>query len=277
MRKIMLLVLPVVLLLSCSKGNDTSGLSVQPPTVPGVPDDLNATILDKIVTTSGSKTKVDAYSYDSQGRIIKEEITDNLGILSSTITRMIIRDNLGRIMKISDSSSVYSEYTDFFYTTGNGKMLRQSIRYVNDRGVLTTDTINYLYSNNRLVEAKALRSAGTSPQIEETYRYSFDGKGNITEVGMNRVEVTGYFAGETVGGWQMSVTYDNKTNPLYSSEDALLVYMGTVLYGSANNPQTIRGLSNSDYSYEYRADGRPRKRTVAVGGIRSEDIYYYKR
>jgi hypothetical protein len=285
MKKLLVLyILHVVLLLSCSKENDLTDPSPvqQPtPTVPDIPDNLDAKLLDKMVATIGNSRIVTFFTYDNKGRILKEETVDSVSLFYTTSSRIFMRDTIGRVIRISDekfvSGSVFStEFTDFYYTSSSNRALSHSIRYAESFGLLKKDTSFYLNNNLGLVEARNL-IRGIGPDVEQTFRYAFDDRKNLAGIDLIRIELTGPFTGERVGGGSMTIACDNKVNPLYSPEDAILAYYETKHYASANNPLMINGLGNAvTYSYEYRADGRPRKVTIVSGGSKRQYVYYYR-
>jgi hypothetical protein len=83
--------------------------------------------------------------------------------------------------------------------------------------------------------------------------------------------------------YTVTFTYDDKINPIYSKDDALVEYFGNQ-YVSPNNVTGLTFTSTTSPSsnftaavtYEYRSDGRPTKSTTTVLGSSSVSTYTYR-
>jgi hypothetical protein len=74
----------------------------------------------------------------------------------------------------------------------------------------------------------------------------------------------------------------DKVNPLYFNEGALVEHVDNQYVSPSNVTRISYVASNpvnsftANVAYEFRADGRPTKSTISVGGFSSVSTYSYK-
>jgi hypothetical protein len=274
MRKILLFAAVfTVMIASCKK--DDSGPKPQ-------------NLLDKIVTKEGSDSAVTTITYNSQNKITGESTDDKINDYTSA--RVFARDNAGRITKITDNESspgtaTSSTFTDYFYLTAAETKLKNGLATFPQGSVTVRDSSAYTYTGNNVTRISHFLSTPTFP-VAQVYYYEFkyDTKGNLTELKsfFDNAPGTGNFQlGETI-----TYTYDDKINPLYSPESALVESITDFLYDRYVSPNNVVGLNyvgsdpadnfSANFTYEYRADGRPTKSTLTVVGFTSVSTYSYK-
>jgi hypothetical protein len=274
MRKILLFATVFTLLIvSCKK--EDSGSKPQ-------------NLLDKVVTKEGADSAVTTFTYNSQNKLTGESTDDKISDLTSS--RIISRDNSGRVTKITDNetkqgSASSSTFTDYFYPSAAEAKLRNGLFSFPQGTVTIRDSSAYTYTGNNVTRISHFWSTPTFP-VTQVYYYElkYDTKGNLTEL-------KGYYDNTPgSGNFQLeetlTYTYDDKVNPLYSPDAALTESIIEFLYDRYVSPSNVKGLSyvgtdpannfSATFTYEYRADGRPTKSTLSVAGFTSVSTYSYK-
>jgi hypothetical protein len=240
-------------------------------------------LLDKVVTKEGTDSIVTSYTYDAQNRFVGESANDPIN--NETFTRSLSRDNNGRVSKITDaevSSTPSSTATDFVYLSATETKLRNGKTFFIQSGVTINDSSAYEYNGAQVTRTNHYWSTTTVPYtLIEYYVYTYDARGNVASVKFYQTDTPGSPDFELL--YTVTFTYDDKINPIYSKDDALVEYFGNQ-YVSPNN---ITGLTftstttpSSNFTaavaYEYRSDGRPTKSTTTVLGSSSVSTYTYR-
>jgi len=239
-------------------------------------------LLDKVVTKVGADSTVTTYSYDAQNRFVRESTNDPVNNETSSVN--LIRDNNGRVTKLIDEvigSSSESTTTDFFYLSPSDARLRNGKTIYTDLGVILKDSIAYEYSGNQVTRTNHYYSENNGPYVMyDYYAYTYDSRNNVSSVKY-------YVLGSGGTNFELyatiTYTYDDKINPIYSKDDALMEYIGNQ-YVSPNNvtsltytdPSSPADNFTANVTYEYRSDGRPIKSTTTALGSSSVSTYSYK-
>ncbi len=266
MKKVLLPIIFLALIASCKKED--------------APAPQN--ILDKVVTKEGTDSIVISYTYDAQNRFVGESTNDPIN--SETYNRSLTRDNNGRVTKITDaevSSTPGSTVIDFVYLGATDTKLRNGKTFFIQSGVTINDSSAYEYNGAQVTRTNHYWSVATDIYFIEYYVYTYDARGNMTKVEFYQTDTPGLL--NFTLQYSVTFTYDDKINPIYSKDDALVEYFGNQ-YVSPNN---ITGLTftspvspSSNFTaaiaYEYRADGRPTKSTTTVLGSSSVSTYTYR-
>jgi hypothetical protein len=272
MRKLLLFAtLFALIFASCKKDNSAS----QPKN-----------LLDKVVSKQGADSTVTTYNYNSQNKYIGESAIDVSGGTTSNNSRVITRDNLGRITKITDSEATpgtasTSTFTDYFYLGASDIKMKHGLFTFPQGSTTIRDSAAYTYTGNFVSRVSHFWSTPTFP-VTQIYYYEFkyDTKGNMTEFKSFSDNSPGS------GNFQLqgtaTFTYDDKINPLYTNDPALVEYVDNQ-YVSPNNVTRLNYVAtnsansfNLTVAYEYRSDGRPTKATASVAGFTSVSTYSYK-
>jgi YD repeat-containing protein len=238
-------------------------------------------LLDKTVTKVGADSTVTTYTYDAQNRFVKESTNDPVNNETTSLT--LTRDNSGRVSKLVDAvtgSSSESLTTDFFYlSTADAKLKNGKTIYTDVSGTYK-DSAAFEYNGSQVTRTNHYYSQNNGPYVlGDYYVFTYDSRNNITSVKYYRLASGGTFP--LVG--TITYTYDDKINPIYSKDDALIEYLINQ-YVSPNNVTTLAytdATSPADnftvnVAYEYRSDGRPTKSTLTVLGSSSVTTYSYK-
>ncbi len=268
MKKVLLpLIVFLALIASCSK-NDA-------------PAPKN--ILDQVVTKQGSDSVVTKYTYDAANRFVGEVTNDPIN--NETFTKTLVRDNSGRVTKITDaeaSSTPGSTVTDFVYLGATDVKLRNGKSSFVAQGTTIFDSSAYEYSGTQVTKTNHYWSTSAVPYtLIEYYVYTYDARGNISSVKFYQVGTPGLNDFKLI--YTVTYTYDDKINPLLSKDDALIEYIGSQ-YVCPNNitslaysdPNTPANNFTAAITYEYRSDGRPTKSTTTIGGSSSVSTYTYR-
>lgn len=270
MRKILLLAVVLTVIIGSCKKEDSGSK----------PKNL----LDKVVTKEGADSAVTSFTYNSQNKITLESTDDKIN--DATTSRIFARDNSGRITKITDNEATpgtasTSTFTDYVYLGATDTKLRNGLFTFPQGSVIIRDSSGFTYNGNNVTRVSHFWSTPTFP-VTQIYYYEFkyDTKGNMTEFKSYQDNVPGSGNFQLAG--TATFTYDDKVNPLYFNESALVEYVDNQ-YVSPNNVTRINYVattpSNSfsvNFSYEYRADGRPTKGNATVGGLTSVSTFTYK-
>jgi hypothetical protein len=239
-------------------------------------------ILAKVVTKEGTDSIVISYTYDAQNRFVGESTNDPIN--KETFNRSLSRDNNGRVTKITDaevSSTPGSTFTDFVYLGTTDTKIRNGKSSFLQSGQTIFDSIAYVYNGAQVARTNHYWSTASIPYtLIEYYEYTYDARGNNTLVKYYQTNASGTSFPLV---YTASFTYDDKINPLYSKDDALVEYFGNQ-YISPNNITGITfnvpGSPSSNFigtiTYEYRSDGRPTKSTTTISGTSSVSSYTYR-
>jgi YD repeat-containing protein len=267
MKKVLLPIIFLALIASCKKED--------------APAPQN--ILDKVVTKEGADSIVTTYTYDAQNRFVGESVNDPIN--SETYNRSITRDNNGRITKITDaevSSTPSSSIIDFAYLGATDTKLRNGKTVYVVSNVNVNDSSAYEYNGAQVTKTNHYYSTSNQPYLFiEYYEYTYDARGNMTSVKYYEVDAPGstnFQLKQT-----LTFTYDDKINPIYSKDDALVEYfinqyvspnnMTGLTYSSVSTPSNN---FSATFTYEYRSDGRPTKSTLNIGGSSSVSTFTYR-
>lgn len=267
MKKVLLPIIFLALIASCKKED--------------APAPQN--ILDKVTTKEGTDSIVTSYTYDAQNRFVGESVNDPIN--SETYTRSLTRDNNGRITKITDaevSSTPSSSVIDFAYLGATDTKLRNGKTFFVVSNVNINDSSAYEYNGAQVARTNHYWSTATFPlTLIEYYVYTYDARGNMTEVKYYQTDAPGSTNFQLVE--TLTFTYDDKINPIYSKDDALVEYfvnqyvspnnMTGLTYSSVSNPANN---FSATFTYEYRSDGRPTKSTLSIGGSSSVSTFTYR-
>jgi hypothetical protein len=240
----------IVLIASCKKDNVSN-------------------LLYKEVAKRGTDSIVSTFWYDAQNRLSKKILEDSFEDQTYTLT--IIRDNSGRVIKFMDDfvgTNPGSHTTDFFYLSDTDTRIKYAKLY-NDP---FDDSTVFEYSGNRVTGTKTYRSYG-GPFTPIGYReFLYDSRNNITIVKYYEFDAAGTNI-QLIG--EISSTYDDKINPFYSKDDAFIDFL-EFPWPCPNNMTSRTRSYKETITYEYRADGRPTKRTSLVNGRTTVYTYYYR-
>ncbi len=241
-------------------------------------------LLDKVVTKEGSDSSVTTYTYNSANKLTGEATDDKIN--KQTTSRIIARDNLGRITKVTDNEATpgtasSSSFTDYFYLSTTDTKLKNGLFTFPQGTVTIRDSGAFVYTGNNVTKTAHYWSTPTFPVTQiYYYDYKYDTKGNMIEFKSYQDNVPG--SGNFVLQGTATFTYDDKVNPAYSPDAALIEYVDNQ-YISPNNVTALNYVATTpansfslNVTYEYRADGRPTKSTTTVFGFTSVSTYTYK-
>lgn len=268
MKKVLLPIIFLALIASCKKED--------------APASKN--ILDKVVTKIGADSVVSTYTYDAQNRLMGEVLSEPAN--NATYTTALNRDNNGRVSKVNytkaGTTSPGSFGVDFFYLGATDPKLRNGKTFFVTSGVTINDSSAYEYNGSQVTKTNHYWSTTTVPYtLIEYYVYTYDARGNLTSIK--------YYQTDTPGSTNFKLletytyVYDDKVNPIYSKDDALIEFNGSQ-YISPNNvvsgAYTSTSIPSDNYTftttYEYRTDGRPTTSTTTGGGVTLVSTYSYK-
>lgn len=253
---------------SCSKDDDNSAEATP--------------LLDKVVTRFGSDSIVATYSYNSVRKLTGQSNLESDGTNSSLTFE---RDNQGRVSKLTSrltapGTVAETDVTDFIYLGPSDVKVRNGLNLFSSSGVQVRDSIAFTYTGNRVSRTDHFYSASGIPPVNVIrYEYQYDTKGNMTQVRLSQVSsLTGPL--QLTG--TLNLSYDDKINPVYSADDALVEQVINQ-YVSPNNITRLSFVAtdptnsfDATIAYEYRADGRPSKATQTGGGGSDVSTYTYK-
>lgn len=243
-------------------------------------------LLDKVVIKQGTDSSTITYTYNSQNKFIGESTTDVSGGTTSTYSRVLTRDNLGRITKITENEATpgtasTSTFTDYFYLGTSDIKMKHGLFTFPQGSTTIRDSAAYTYVGNSVTRVSHFWSTPTflATQIYY-YEFKYDTKGNMTEFKSfsDNTPVSGNFQLQGTA----TFTYDDKINPLYANDPALVEYVDNQYVSPSNVTRLSYVAANPansftvNISYEYRADGRPTKATASVSGFTSVSTYSYK-
>jgi YD repeat-containing protein len=239
-------------------------------------------LLDRVVTRFGSDSTVTTYSYNSAGKITGESSRETDGSNSSLTFE---RDSQGRISRITSrltapGTAAETDVTDYIYLGPADVKVRNGLNLFNSGTVQVRDSIAFTYSGNRVTRTDHFYSASGIPPVNVIrYEFQYDARGNMTQVRLS--QVTSLTGPLQVSG-TLNLSYDDKTNPLYTTDDAL-VELVTTQYVSPGNVTRLNFVApdpadnfNATITYEYGTDGRPTKATLTESGSSTVSTYTYK-
>lgn len=235
----------------------------------------NPNLLDKVVAKEGTDSTVTVYGYDSQKRFVTENSVSSGGTSSVSL----VRDANGRITRVAENAGTDTYLTDYVYLGATDKKIRNGIYKFSFNSQQITDSIAFTYGSKVNKTAHFYSVPGVPVQQVFYYDYTYDTKGNMSTVKVYQ-DATGTGALTLQG--TITFLYDDKVNPIYSNDDALVEFIGSQ-YASPNNitKVTIVGTDPADnytanITYEYRSDGRPTKSTTIANGSTTVATYTYK-
>jgi YD repeat-containing protein len=203
-----------------------------------------------------------------------------------TYTTALNRDNNGRVSKVNytkaGSTTPGSIGVDFFYLGATDPKIKNGKSFFLVSGVTINDSTAYEYSGTQVTRTNHYWSTATvAYTLIEYYVYTYDARGNLTSVKYYEVEAPGSPNFRLLKTY--TYVYDDKVNPIYSKDDALIEFNGSqyispnnVVSGSYTSVSTPADNYTFTTTYEYRSDGRPTKSTTTDGGVTLVSTYTYK-
>jgi hypothetical protein len=232
-------------------------------------------LLDRVVAKEGTDSTVTVYGYDSQKRFITETSTGTGG--SSSVS--LVRDANGRITRVVENDGSNTYLTDYVYQGPSDRKVRNGVYKFSNGGIQITDSIAFTYGSKVNKTGHFYSAAGVPTRQFYYYEYTYDSRGNMSSA---KVYQDGSGAGTLTLQGTITFQYDDKINPIYSNDDALVEFIGSQ-YTSPNNITQVIAVGTdpaNNFSatiiYEYRSDGRPTQATTVSLGSRTVATYTYK-
>lgn len=189
-------------------------------------------VLLKVEGIGSKGTTTRHYEYDANGRLAKIAV-ENAESDGSTKVRRMVRDSLGRIVKVvanfkwgnlgngatlndHDSTVIYVHYptvtaTQFDYTLSS----------LTVQGVTTIDSSTYTYTDGRVTEMTTYLSLGGVMNVPTAkIAYSYDTNGNVTQLKTYMPDPSG--SGSMSLILTFTFTVDDKISPLQIGNEALI-------------------------------------------------------
>jgi hypothetical protein len=254
-----------ILLGACKKNNDPAS---------------SKELFYKEVGKRGNDSIVSNFWYDGMGRLSKGYFEESFGGQTSTLT--VTRDNNGRVSRIVwdiKGPTSATSIMDFFFQSANGPEIKyaKAINGVGSQDIVL-DSMIYEYSGAVVTGMKHYYSWGGPYVFQAYYTYSYDSRNNITSYKHFVPDAGG--SGVSLRS-ELIMTYDDKINPYNVKDDAFIEFLDFP-WPSPNNMTSKKGNPGNppgyvvNNTYEYRADGRPTRRTEIYNGRTTEYTYYYR-
>lgn len=225
-------------------------------------------LLSRINSKTGTDSSEVSYFYNTQNRLIREKTTGVSGGLTLDNELIINRNAAGVILTTVQKAAslviagIDSVVTRYNYNTSTSRYT-SSVFSLTAFGFSVTDSAVYSYdASGKIVSDVHYLATGFLPPIQSLkndYTYSADG------VNISRQD---QMAATTPGGPMLPVssqtyTYDNKSNPLILSHEAVLLSK-TGLFNANNSLKTVftntadpTANFNLDIIYRYNTEGKP--------------------
>jgi hypothetical protein len=282
MNKLILCFLSVIILSSCQKEFSESNDGGQPT------EDSSGNkrlVMQKMISgTNFSDTLTTEYGYNNAGKLETETYTGKVVESNGTVkirtsyTRYY-RDAMDRILKIARkgyfSDNVSNADTLFEYITYTSATSTKIASINNGALIYEYNSLGQVYKTSSYMPWP---NPGDPLKLVVYHLYSYNAKGNLTK----REE----YVPDANGAFRINITstfeYDDKKNPLHSTDDALLEWRSAWM-----SPDNVVKQSN-DYAdplstddqiitiYEYSADGFPYSGAYNLGPQPIILKYYYQ-
>jgi YD repeat-containing protein len=264
----------MIMLYACRKETQTNSGN------PLGPDSTAGRLVVKQTDTWDNTAPVStAYEYDDSSRLIAEH-----GQLTGPIDTKYNRDNLGRINLITVNQAGNSSLRSIQYTSVNSLQILYTVSWTVSAGNIKTPVDSTLYeynTQNKPASISYFDLSGAKPVWSSVSKWTYDAKGNLLTLDSYLVDATQLLVFNI--GYQFS--YDDKINPYFTQDDALLPEKW-YLSASANNLMKQANHYSStlpddfiELSYQYDIDGRPVSSTrsgPAIGQSVVKTTYEYK-
>lgn len=284
MKKLLTAFAIVMLFASCQK----EGSFEDPTRTPGSGTNggsTNGNRLFRIGSRVGTDSITTDYSYNSANRLVKFSQTGIVNGIFITADVYYVRNAANIITSNVIKSNALSQFgldsVEAFhdYDPANTRY-KHSITRITTLGETETDSVVFVYNAGKLTAAIDYYDDGTGssyvPYSKEEYAYS---GGNLAEIKLS------YF-NDATNAYELEQTvtyaYDDKTNPVQASADA--VVMSMALYYSANNyvkSTTVQAGGGSpdvvNVAYTYTSNNQPKTAISSSSGtVTSSNTYYYQ-
>jgi hypothetical protein len=272
----------VLLFASCKKdaGTETPGTGAGTNT-----GTTTGTRLARIGVKSGSDSSTISYAYNSNARVTEYKIVGTRNGQAVNETVSFVRNPWNIITQQVYKSNSLTPYgisqlvTDFIYDDVNSRY-KYSVRNVTIAGATRKDSVVYSYdATGRLSAQTTYVSDGGAYGAFSKEEYSYSGNNVVSRKTSSYVFQS--------NSWQETATksyeYDNRTNPLMFTTDAIPMssIADLATFFSPNNvlksiTSAGSGSGIATFSYNYNDLNRPVVADFTDGGINIKYSYYYE-
>src|SRR5579875_1061289 len=239
----------------------------------------SGSLLTKLVSTDGTDSVVNNYSYNSSGKLIAiiSSGVDSTGTFYSN--QNIIRNSKSIIQQIVTKSSYYSQYgidsviTNVHYNSSSSQYTSY-VTNINYLGMILRDSVAFTYDGNGKVITETDYSDGGIGS------YSISGKDDLGYTGNNLTSIksSSYNSGTYTLDYSETVQYDSKTSPLILGNESLVISLFD--WYSPNNPAQLTTTNTGSspqtvsYSYTYNTNNKPVSSKIIQAGTTAGTISY---
>jgi hypothetical protein len=243
-------------------------------------------------------TSINDYEYNADKQLVRIELNSVSGTRTGKVITRFIRDSKGRIVTIENIS----------------KQFVNGVPYVSPEGIRDTNITDYVYkdeSSDKILYSKRVYHVGNKT-AKDSMVYEYNAAGDVAKTFQYYFPLAVYLPGDTMtltnysaykfdasgnltenalysrsgGVFELNMRfryeYDQKINPLYMDEDALVSFWPqhapqNVVKQSVFIPQNGENYDNTAV-YRYRSDDRPSSvaHFSAVVSGTNETTFYYK-
>jgi len=219
------------------------------------------------------------YEYDDSGRLMAEH-----GQLTGPVDTKYDRDMLGRINLITVNQAGNSSGRSIQYASANSGQVLYTVSWTVSGSSIKTPVDSTLYeynTQNKPASISYFDLSGAKPVLSSVSKWTYDVKGNLLTLENFLVDTTHSLVFNI--GYQF--IYDDKINPYFTRDDALLPekwYLSASVNNLIKQSNHYSGTLPDDFielSYQYNKDGRPVSSTrsgPAIGQSIVKTTYEYK-
>jgi hypothetical protein len=249
---------------SCRKQTSRAGRSY----TAGNPATEGSLLVKKVDAWTNGANDSTTYGYDAARRLIAEHEV-GIGLYPDDI--LYYRDDQERITKWTSAANGDSGVTDVYYSDANSGKVAYTLLTGESSGGPLFDSAVYVYNQQNYPVRISDFISNTQPYPSDYDSFTYDGAGNLSQYLIYDSSGPGVYKLNI--GYQFQ--YDNKINPLFSYDDARLVFEWDIAFSPNNlvkqtniygNPPQ-RPSDDVTLTWHYRSDQKPGSSAEAGSAI----------